>query len=250
MEQLLGLLDAFWDQLRSGAFPRGSDWNYLILLVLVIVEGPLASLLGAVAASAGIMDLRLVFLTVVAGNFLADVSWYLLGYMSKERTLLRYGRWLGLRRRHLQQLRTGMRRHAVKILLVAKFSTGFIIPTLVVAGLVRVPFRQWFPVVFAGELFWATLLLLIGYYATETVKGVERGLHYLAVVGFIAVVALVLYLARRTLRPRQVLALDDENGALDIFSESISKEHENHATLNGSFEPGEPASTPHSPIEK
>ncbi len=220
MDQLLGIVDAFWDQLRAGAFPRGSDWNYLILLVLVIVEGPLASLLGAVAASAGIMDLRLVFATIMVGNFLADISWYTLGYVSKESTLLRYGRWLGLRPHHLQRLRWGMRRHSTKILLVAKFSTGFIIPTLVAAGLVRVPFRQWFPIVFAGEVFWATVLLLIGYYATETVKSVERGLHYLAVVGFVALVILLLYLARRTLRPRHVLDLDDENAPTDPLTKN------------------------------
>ena len=162
MDQILGLIDVFWEHLQNGTLPEWSYGNYLVLLVLVIVEGPIVTLLGAAAASAGLMRLPLVFLTVAAGNLIADIGWYCLGYFSKESTLLRYGRWLGLRRRHLARLRWGMRTYARRILLVAKFSTGFIVPTLVAAGLARVPVRRWFPIVFAGEMFWTTLLVLIG----------------------------------------------------------------------------------------
>ena len=203
MDQILGLIDVFWEHLQNGTLPEWSYGNYLVLLVLVIVEGPIVTLLGAAAASAGLMRLPLVFLTVAAGNLIADIGWYCLGYFSKESTLLRYGRWLGLRRRHLARLRWGMRTYARRILLVAKFSTGFIVPTLVAAGLARVPVRRWFPIVFAGEMFWTTLLVLIGFYATEAIKRVEVGLHYLALGGFVVLVVLIIFLSHRAGRSMQ-----------------------------------------------
>jgi membrane protein DedA with SNARE-associated domain len=210
MDQLIDLIDTFWQNLQNGTLPQWSDWNYLILLLLVIVEGPIVTLLGGAAASAGVMKVSLVLATVALGNLIADLGWYALGYYSNVDTLLRYGRWLGLRRRHLTRLRWGMRTHAQKILLVAKFSAGFIIPTLIATGLARLPFRRWFPIVFAGEIFWTVILVLIGYHATQAIKRVEQGLHYLALGGAIVLLLLIVYLLRHTLSPTGRFALGDD----------------------------------------
>ncbi|RME58015.1 MAG: hypothetical protein D6790_12510 [Caldilineae bacterium] len=181
--------------------------------MLVALEGPIATLLGAAAASAGFMRLSLVWMAAAAGNLLADAGWYMLGRVSDEEWLLRYFRWLGLRRRHLDRLQRGMQAHARKVLLVAKLSTGFVIPTLIAAGLSKVPFRRWFPVVFLGEMVWTTLLVVVGYFATEAIKQVEKGLHYLALAGMILIFGLLLYLTRHSLRPtRAGLDEDEETG--------------------------------------
>ena len=109
-----------------------------------------------------------------------------------------------------------MRRHARKVLLVAKFSTGFAIPALVAAGLSHIPLRRWFPVVFLAGIGWSTLLALIGFYAVEAVKQVQVGLHYMAMVGLAALFALIIYLIRRGMRSTRsfVEEIDKESGRL------------------------------------
>lgn len=213
MDYLIEAVDTFWRNLQSGNFQEWGAWNYVILTLLVVVEGPIATLLGAAAASAGFMRLPAVFLAATVGNLLADTGWYALGYFSNEEWLLHYGRWLGLRRRHLERLQRGMRRHARKILIVAKLSAGFVIPTLIAAGLARVPLRRWLPIVFVGEMVWTTVLVVVGFYATEAIKRVEVGLHYLAIFGAIVIGFTILYLGRKRLNPEQSVGEDADEDA-------------------------------------
>lgn len=205
-------LDTFWETMQSGGIQEWGRWNYLLLLVLIAVEGPIATLVGAAAASAGFMRLSVVIAVSALANLIADIGWYSLGYFSNEETLIRYLRWVGLRRRHLDKLRWAMRRHARKVLLIAKFSTGFAIPALVAAGLSHIPLRRWFPVVFLAGVGWSTTLALVGFYATEAIKQVETGLHYLALLGLVAVFVLFLYLAHRSMKSTRsfVDEIDDE----------------------------------------
>ncbi len=54
--------------LRSGHLPEFGYWTYIVLGLLVLIEGPIATLLGAAAASAGLMRPWAVFLAAAIGN--------------------------------------------------------------------------------------------------------------------------------------------------------------------------------------
>ncbi len=192
MELAPKLLQEMWGFLQASQMPGLGFLKYLILALLVAVEGPLATLLGAAAAAAGAMRLNLVFVAAGAGNLSADVLWYLLGYSGKQEWLLRFGRWIGLRNHHLTRLQENMQRHAPKILLVAKLTSGFIIPALIAAGLARVPWKRWFPPIAAGEVVWTGSLVLLGYYATQTITQIQKDVRVVAFVsGLIFLLALI-----------------------------------------------------------
>ena len=197
MNTIADLLATIMDFMRSQGLQEWGVWSYPLLVLLVIIEGPVVTLLAAVAASLGYMRLPLVMLCALVGSAIADAFWYTLGYMHAEERILRYGRWLGLRRHHVEQLQTEMQLHAPKLLFFAKFVAVLATPTLIAAGLARVPFRRWFPIVFLGELIWVVVLVFIGYQASEVVRKVELGLHYLPLVGGLALLVLVLVAARR-----------------------------------------------------
>ncbi len=191
----------FWGELQAGQIPFLGIWNYLLLAILVAVEGPIVTLGGAVAASAGVMNPVLVFIAAAAGNLTSDSLWYLLGYVGKTDWLVRHGQWFGLRERHVQRLEHGMHTHARKILIVAKLTLSLTIPTLVAAGMARVPWRRWFPAVFAAEMAWTGGLVLAGFYFAESMKRLEQGIQYLAIGGtIIFVVGVAIWLLRHNLR--------------------------------------------------
>jgi membrane protein DedA with SNARE-associated domain len=202
MDSLLKFFEGFWHSLQSGQVPNLGIWNYVLLAVFVFIEGPIATLLGAAAASAGVMKIDLVFVAASTGNLSADSAWYLLGYTGRVEWLLRHGRWLGIRRHHLERLRRLMNRHAPKILLAAKLTSALIIPSLIAAGMARVPWRRWFPPVLAGEVIWTGSLVLIGYYATQLVGKVERDVRYLAGIGIVVFLAILVWFIRRALQQR------------------------------------------------
>jgi membrane protein DedA with SNARE-associated domain len=180
--------------------PQLGEWTYIILALLVAVEGPIATLLGAAAASAGLMRPIPVFFAAAAGNLTADSLWYTLGYMGKTEWILRFGRRLGLRESLIDHLKQNMLAHATKVLFLAKLTVSFAIPSLIAAGLLRIPWRRWFPALAVAETLWTGSLILIGYYTTEALKRVERGVEYAVLAASIAYVVFAILAGRRLVR--------------------------------------------------
>ena len=197
MNPVSEIFDTVLNLLRSEGLEEWGVWSYPLLTVLVILEGRIVTLLAAVAASLGYMRLPLVMVCAIVGGIVADGIWYLLGYKYGNGPILRFGRWLGLQRHHLEQLQSEMRESGPRLLFAAKAFSVLVIPVLVAAGMARVPFRRWFPTVLLGELIWVPALAVIGYQATEVVRRVELGLHYLPLAGGLVLLILMLVVARR-----------------------------------------------------
>ena len=185
--------------LESGQLTELGFWSYALLALLVAVEGPMATLLGAAAASAGLMRPIPVFLAASSGNLAADTLWYLLGYLGKIDWLVRFGRRLGISRKNLARLQKGMYDHAAKVLFLAKLTLSLVIPSLVAAGLVKAPMKRWFPAVFGAEMIWTGLLVVIGYYATEAIQKVGQGLEYVALATTFCFVLFLIWAVKRIL---------------------------------------------------
>ena len=202
MSNLAALFQNFIQALRSGQLPQLGTWTYILLAAMVAVEGPIATLLGAAAASAGLMKPGWVFFAAAAGNLSADSLWYTLGYIGKIDWLLRFGKKLGVHVDVLERLEKVMRDHTARILFVAKLTLSMMIPALITAGLVKAPWRHWFPAIFSGEMLWTGALVLIGFYTTEAIKRVERGVEYAALGGTVVFLFFLIFVGRRVLKQR------------------------------------------------
>jgi membrane protein DedA with SNARE-associated domain len=145
MQALIEFLQLFWTNLQNGHLPELGYWNYFILSFLIVLNGPAATLLGGAAANAGLLRPHYVFLAGIIGNLIADIFWYNVGARGKTDWILKRGARLGVRQRHLDKLSEGMEQHVVKILLMAKISVGLAVPTLLVAGITRVPWEKVVP---------------------------------------------------------------------------------------------------------
>ncbi len=210
MNSFFQLFQNFLLAVKSSQLPQLGYWTYLLLAVLVAIEGPVATLLGAAAASAGLMRPGLVLIAAATGNMTADALWYMLGYAGKLEWALRLGRRLGLRAGVLERVEQGLQKNGAWILFMAKLTVSFMIPSLIAAGLAKVPWRRWFPALFAGEMIWTGSLVLIGYYATEAIKRVEQAVEYLVLGLSLVFVIFMLWMGRRFLR--QLLKIDRTDG--------------------------------------
>lgn len=186
--------------IRSGHIPEFGYWSYLILFVLVAIEGPISVLLGAAAASAGLMRPIPVFFAAAAGNLTADSLWYLLGYMGKTEWMYHFGRWLGIRPSLIEHLKHNMIKHAVRVMFLAKITVSFVIPALITAGLLRVPYKRWFPYFIVAEALWTGTLVFIGFYTTESLKRVQQSFEYVGLGVSIAFVVVMFLLGRQLLK--------------------------------------------------
>ncbi len=200
MSHLLQLLQNFAFYLKSGQLPQLGFWTYILLVALVAIEGPIATLLGAAAASAGLMRPIPVFFSAAVGNLTADTLWYTLGYLGKTEWIFNFGRRLGLKPKLIEHLKQQMIFHSTRVLFLAKLTVSFVIPSLITAGLLRIPWRRWFPSFIIAESLWTGSLVLIGYYGTEAIKRVEQGVEYTILGISIAFVTVVFLIGRRLLK--------------------------------------------------
>jgi membrane protein DedA with SNARE-associated domain len=86
------------------------------------------------------------------------------------------------------------------VLFLAKLTVSFVIPSLIAAGLLRIPWRRWFPALIAAETLWTGSLVLIGFYTTEAMKRVEQRVEYAVLAASIIFVAFVILEGRRLVK--------------------------------------------------
>jgi membrane protein DedA with SNARE-associated domain len=202
--------------LQAGAYPDLGTWSYTLLALLVATEGPLSTLIGASAAAAGLLDWRWVLTATIIGNIVGDCVWYSVGRAGRMQWLYDHGRWFGMRPHHVARLEREMRAHARKLIIFAKIAYGLIVPTLVAAGMARVPWRRWFPVVFVVETLWSILLVWVGFHTTAYIQAFE---HSLQAIGVGVLVALAIFGTMRFLRKR----IDQQELKLDPLNQESEK---------------------------
>lgn len=206
-----------WNAIQTGQLPDLGFWSYVILMVLVFIEGPAATLVAATMAASGILRADLVFLFSMLANFMSDVFWYSLGYFGGDRRILLRIGWVRRRWFTIRRLQKGLHGRAARIYLLTKLSMGLLtIPLLIASGMARVPWYRLALVSLIVEPIWNALLVLAGLRLGEYVAQMERGLQTIAVVGSVVLLLILLFLYRRVfprLAQRMGVSLDaDANG--------------------------------------
>ncbi|MBK8046738.1 MAG: VTT domain-containing protein [Anaerolineales bacterium] len=187
-------ISLFWNGLTSGSLPDFGIWSYVLIALLVFVEGPAVTLVAATLAATGVLRADLVFVASVIGNFMADSFWYLLGYLGGDRRVLLRFRWVRKRWREIQRIQGEVRGRATRMFLITKLSLGLLtIPVLIASGLARVPWWRLVIVSIIVEPIWNGFLVLAGYRLGDQVLAMDRGLRIAAIIA--AVVVLIAFIA-------------------------------------------------------
>ena len=100
----------------------------------------------------------------------------------------------------MEKMKESIAQHAVKVLFLAKLTVSFVIPSLITAGLLRLPLRKWLPPFVFAESVWTGSLVLIGYFTTEAIRRVERGVEYVILVASVLFVLFLIYMGRRFIK--------------------------------------------------
>ena len=185
---------------RAGQVAEFDPWTYFVLALLVLIEGPIAVLAASAAASAGLMRPGLVFLSAAIGNLTSDTLWWRLGYSGKPEWIHAIGRRLKIRESLIEHLKHNLVKHATRVMFLSKVTLSFSIPTLIAAGLLRIPWRRWIPWYILAEVLWTGSLVLVGYYATAAVTHVAEGIELLVLPISLSLIAVLVLWGRRLLK--------------------------------------------------
>lgn len=132
---------------------------YCVLGLMVMAEGPIATLIGGAAITSGILLPLPVYCSVVLGNLTADLGWYSLGRFCRPGWLMRLAPRLRVDPGKVAALQEGIQKNAPRLLFLAKLTVGLPIPALLATGISRVPVRRWGFWLLLGELIKSAVLV-------------------------------------------------------------------------------------------
>ncbi len=175
-------------------FPQVSqmllDFRYFILFPLVVIEGPIITILAGFFMSLGNLNFFITYPLVIAGDLGGDIIYYFLGRLRNGKFAVRWGRHFGITEKRVEQLETHFRNNGGRTLLIGKLSHGIGAAFLVAAGIAKMPFWRFIWYNFLGTAPKSILLLAVGYYYGNAITKIKTVLDLLALVFVTAGLAL------------------------------------------------------------
>lgn len=151
------------------------QYGYLVLFLVVVVEGPIATIIGAFVASQGYLDIFVVYAIAVVGDLFGDLAYYGIGRLGRVGTPARIWPLLGITEDRLARAARYFERHGAKMLFFAKYTqTGIVI--LPASGAARMPVGKFLWYNLLGTLPKAIALLLIGYFFGYAYNSIDNDL--------------------------------------------------------------------------
>jgi membrane protein DedA with SNARE-associated domain len=177
----------FWLALTTGGLPEDFGlFSYVLIALLVAIEGPVVTVLAAALAGAGLLDPWGVAGAAALGNLMADSAWYWLGRLGQFERLTLYFPWLRRFGPQVAELEALVKRKGLPFLFVAKLVLWSVtIPTLVAAGMARVAWPRLLVVIAAAEIIWTGALVLLGEQLGAQLPEFQLWVQWLAVGGLV-----------------------------------------------------------------
>jgi len=140
-----------------------SQYGYWIMLPLMIVEGPAATLVAAVLASLGAFNIWVVFILSVIGDIIGDIVLYGFGHYSNVPFIHKFKDRIGITEVRIQKIEEKFNQSGEKIIFFVKATTGLKAITFVAAGVARMQFKKFVIYTTLGGIVWSGLLSALGY---------------------------------------------------------------------------------------
>jgi len=138
--------------------------GYMIMFMLMVIEGPVITLATAFLASLGYFSLPAVFALSILGDLVGDVLWYSIGRQWGRGFVRRYGRYVGISLDLLVRVEKFFAQYGAKAIVGAKSTTGLCLVTFIVAGMARMPLQPFVLYALIGGIVWSAILVGLGYF--------------------------------------------------------------------------------------
>ena len=170
-------------------------YRYYLLIPVIIIEGPIITVIAGFLASMGYFNILIVYGIVVFLDISEDIFLYLLGWFWGNKIMKKFGHYIGMNQKRLLIFSKQFKKHRIKTIAIGKMAivmgVASFVP-LIAAGMTKMPFRKFISVVSATSLVKSMALLLIGFYFGKAYILIDKYLNY---IGFAAAaIALLIFI--------------------------------------------------------
>jgi len=177
-------------------------WGYPVMLLLMIVEGPITTIVSAFLASLGFFNVAIVFALSIGGDIIGDMILYYIGYSGGPRILPKVQKFLGVKDAVLEKLKLQFHKNSERIIFYVKSTTGLSYITFITAGTLQMRFSKFVKNIILGGLIWSSFLVLVGFFFGYAADKISRYIKYAGILIFAGAVVffigLTFYKKRQT----------------------------------------------------
>lgn len=166
-------------------------YSYLVLFPLVIVEGPVVTIVAGFLVSLGFMDFIPTYLTIIAGDLTGDVLYYSAGRWWLNKTYKGVLKFFNINFKFVQKLEGAIKKNKRPFLFFGKLSHAIGGLILFAAGSAKIPLKDFLTFNFLATLPKSLILLAVGYFFGSTVSNFTKALDYTVVGLFIFTIILI-----------------------------------------------------------
>ena len=174
-----------------------SEYGYLAVFLLSLLEGPIVTVYAALLAAQGLLNLPLVYMTVVLGDLAGDLLAYAIGRYGIGHRI--WQRRAGSRAflRRIAVLRSRLRAHTGAALLFGKLTQAFGFGILLAAGAARIRMGTFLFYNLLGTLPKSAAFIAVGYCFGRYYATLSHSFQSAGFIGFSAGILVTLYLLHR-----------------------------------------------------
>ncbi|MGB7957912.1 MAG: DedA family protein [Minisyncoccia bacterium] len=143
------------------------QYRYVILFPLVVIEGPIVTILAGFLASLGQLNIFICYPLIVIADVVGDLFMYAQGRWGGKPAVEKWGHHFGIKPQLIVRLEEHFKSHPGKTLMFGKVSHFFGGPVLIAAGMARMKLPQFLWFNFLATLPKSLILLLLGFYFGE-----------------------------------------------------------------------------------
>lgn len=138
---------------------------YLILFLIMCIEGPTITTIAAFAAYLGYLNIWIVLALAIFGSIIPDCAWYFIGRSLRNKSVERVTSNFGLSKERVLWLEKNIKNHSIKSVIIVKLVPPLPIPGLILTGFMRMHFKKFFLTQAAINIIGGTLFTLLGFYS-------------------------------------------------------------------------------------
>lgn len=169
-------------------------YKYLFLFLIVMLEGPIATIIAGFVISVGQMNFWISYLVILAADTAGDAFYYAVGYYGRTAFIEKWGKYVGLHTDRIERLERHFGKHTGKTLIIGKVSHGIGGAVLVAAGIARVHLGRYLFYNCLASIPKSLVLLIVGYYFGQAYAQIDHYFTYAAIGMFgIAIFTTLLY---------------------------------------------------------
>jgi membrane protein DedA with SNARE-associated domain len=197
------------EQLGQNIFQFLHLHGYWMMLPLMVIEGPIVTLIAAMLASLGAFNVWIVLVLSILGDMIGDVILYGAGYYFGMGFVRNIGKYIGITEKLVLRMEKYFQRHGGKTIFAVKSTTGLCWAAFTAAGIVKMDFKKFIKNSFYGGVVWSSFLVAMGYFYGYLWREIH---NYIKWIGWVvAIVAIITFLIIVIYKNRQARKLLREN---------------------------------------